>query len=202
MSSISSTLSGFFQLSGQSTTSNSSSSGSGTVTSLAEALAQTDSASSGNNSGSSFLLDLSPDAQKYLQNLSSGSGSNASANGFLLTSAQKQQISDILAKYKDAPYTQATYESIQNDLKAAGLSPQQLSLQDQIRQFNPVSVLVDALSGKSSGSPMDLGSSPDENANANAYMQGIVDQWKSTSTTANDSTAGGEVDPASGTASS
>ncbi|MEJ0009708.1 MAG: hypothetical protein WDN72_03805 [Alphaproteobacteria bacterium] len=204
MSSISSLLSQYFQLP---TASSATTDGSGADTattastampSLADALAQAQSNNSNtdSDSNSAFTLDLSPDAQNYLQQMSSGNGSSAQAgNGFLLSPQQQRTLNSILQKYQDAPFDQATYDSIQNDLQAAGLAPQQLAAQDQMRQFNPVTELVDALSGKSSGlNPMDFGSSTDENANANSYMQMVVNQWQgmsATSGSANDTTTGG-----------
>jgi hypothetical protein len=141
-------------------------------------------------SGNSDLVDLSPEAQSYLAALGMGDPSGAgqdtgSGGGFLLTPQQQQQIGDILAKYKDAPFTQDTYNQIQNDLKAAGLSPDQLALEDQMRTFNPTQILLDALDGvQTDPNAGNFLSNNNEQGNADSYMQQIVSQWQSLSTTA------------------
>jgi hypothetical protein len=133
------------------------------------------------------LVDLSPQAQSILNEFGNGGTDNGSAsNGFILSTQQQQQIKAILAKYKDAPFTQDTYNNIQADLKAAGLSPDQLSIQDEIRSFNPTKVMIDALNGIDDSSDIsNFGNNPAEQANANSYMQQIFNQWQNISTTAN-----------------
>lgn len=163
--------------------------------------------------GDAFLLDLSPQAQQVLAGLNgnttpnndSGSlGSLFGLGGFLLTSDQQKQLSDILAKYKDAPYTQDTFNLIQGDLDAAGLSPQQLSLQDKLKSFNPVGLLIDALDGKDPNSSdsnssglagMLGGDNSDQDQKSQTYIQQIIKQWQSISSTYDPNA----IDPAAAT---
>ncbi|MCD6035173.1 MAG: hypothetical protein K0R63_914 [Rickettsiales bacterium] len=133
------------------------------------------------------VLDLSPEAQSYLEGLTLTSASDESAttgDNFMLTNAQRQKISEILAKYKDAPFTEDTYHQIQNDLKMAGLAPDQLALQEKVRSFNPTQVLIDALSGKEDtqkiSNPLDTS---DQQSKMNGYMDEIFSEWKGISTT-------------------
>ncbi|MDE3059836.1 MAG: hypothetical protein KGJ06_02365 [Pseudomonadota bacterium] len=166
--------------------------------SLLQAMSQA--APQDSSAGISDLVDLSPQAQSILNQMNSGSTAAPGLNpgsGFVLSPQQQQQISAILAKYKDAPFTQDTYNQIQNDLKAAGLSPDQLSLEDQAKKFDPTQVLVDALNGINSPTDNNLFGNSSEQANASSYMQQIVSQWRNIS-----STAGSAVTAAGGTASS
>lgn len=154
-----------------------------------DALLQALGASSGNSSSSvpTDFLDLSPEAQKLLAQINgSGNGSDSvSKNGFILTPKQQQQIRDILEKYKDAPFTQETFNQIQNDLKAAGLSPDKLAAVEQIHNFNSTGILLDALNGvDSSANFSDFFNNGDAQEKANNYMKQIVSAWQSISTTA------------------
>lgn len=120
-------------------------------------------------------------------------------SNFSLTADQKQAISNILAKYKDAPYTQATFNNIQNDLAAAGLSPSLLSMQDQAKSFDPAIVLLDALNGTTTDTGALFGTNPQgEQTKQTNYMQGIIQQWQSISTDYQAQAQSG-VAPAAGT---
>jgi len=93
-------------------------------------------------SGSAYLLDLSPEAQSYLNDnispldtagyLSATALASGQNQAFISGRIQQQQINNILQKYNSAPGTQADYEQIQTDLQAAGLSANQLSIQEQV----------------------------------------------------------------------
>ena len=181
MSSVtnSSNNSGYYQLSntptgvGLASTSNSS---------IADALLQAFNSSSSSSDSSNtdgFFLDLSPQAQSALSNFTgANNGINAFGNNqsFTLTAQQQKTLTSILAKYKDAPINQDTFNSIQKDLAVAGLGPNQLSFQDQAQNFNPTGLLLNALDGAS----VDTSgiSSSDENTKANNYIQQVIDQWK------------------------
>jgi hypothetical protein len=151
--------------------------------SLADYLGQGKTADSKSSNNSAYSLDLSPEAQNYLKG-SSGS-SFASANGFQLTNEQKNKIQSILEKYKDAPYTQETYEKIQNDLEKAGVSPQKLALLDNAKNFSTTKVLIAALTGQSADDAVTPWSfEADQKSNSESYMDDIVKQWKALSSTA------------------
>ncbi len=158
------------------------STGTSSVPSLADVLSTDTNSStdSNSNSNSAYLLDLSPEAQQYLNSTSSSSSSSSTSSdislsdyldslsgtsttsfnssstssnsnaSFILTPQQQQKIEDILNKYKGQPMTQATYNQIQNDLNTAGLGPDQLSAKDQSSSFNATMVLLSALNGDTS----------------------------------------------------
>ena len=173
---------GYYQFSN-----NTSSSSSSPTDALLAALNSTSGIDSSANSATSsdaYLLSLSPAAQQYM-NSSSGSSGVSSAisalNGtsgsssFILTTQQQQTITNIIAKYKNAPYTQATFNQIQNDLNSAGLGTKQLSMQDQAQNFNATSLLIDDLNGNYSAAT--AMTSPNETSKSSNYMQQIMSQW-------------------------
>jgi hypothetical protein len=150
-------------------------------------LAQVNPSSSSNGANSdAFMLDLSPQAQQFMNGISSPANSapaNTAGAGFTLTGAEQKQVNDIIAKYKDEPFTQATYEKIQKDLHAIGLAPDQLAMKDKIKSFNGTQMLLDALNGGTADVSSFSTSDSQENTNADAFMQQIVRQWQSVSTT-------------------
>ena len=79
------------------------------------------------NNSLAYLLDLSPQARSYLNATTANSASN-----FILNSVEQGKITDILTKYKNEPVTQETYNKIQGDLQAAGLSAQQLAQKESL----------------------------------------------------------------------
>lgn len=189
MSAISSQLqgSGYYQLN---------SSGSGTSANTGRTQAATPSLASalgGTSNASPFsdavLLDLSPAAQQYLSGLGAASAtaqpapSTQGKQDFVLSTQQQQKLNAILDKYKDAPYSQATFDSIQDDLQQAGLGPNQLSAKDRVDNFSTTAVLVDALNGGNGTTP---GSAPVSDSQLQAksanYIQDVVGQWKKIST--------------------
>lgn len=137
---------GYYQLkSGASTAS-----GSATSTSSATTAAQTAATIQ-----QSFLLSLSAEAQSYLANagLTTSSNSNALtsstsvASDFTLSTSQQKLLDQIIQSYAGQPYTQDTFDALQDDLKDAGLSPDQLAQRAQAKAFNPTTSLISALFG-------------------------------------------------------
>lgn len=193
MTSITNIPASYYQLSslqngnsGQSslTSHNSSSSAASVTQSLINALQNSGSTSGSSNSGSD-ILDLSPAAQQLLNNASSGSTqSSTGSSSFTLTAAQQQQVKDIIAKYKDAPMTQDTFNKIQNDLEAAGLGADQLSAKDQLSSFNLTSTLLDALSGKNNPLTSASDKLSAEQTKANNYMKDVYSLWQQTANSA------------------
>jgi len=137
---------------------------------------------------SSFLLDLSPSAQAAL---SSGSAATPTSTTFTISASQQKQINDILAKYKNAPVTQATYDEIQNALQAAGLDPATMQKIDQVNSFNPQQIFMDALNGTDPTTVTNPNTSASaESTKATNYMNSIVSQWKAESTAGTSSGSG------------
>lgn len=151
------------------------------TSSLLQALAGGGSSSPG--SSNAYDLTLSAQAQQLLAGYSASSASSESGS-FLLTQEQQDTIASIVQKYKDAPFTQETFESLQQDLQAAGLSAQTLAVKDQVNGFNPTSVLIQAMSGTSDASTQSLTSADAEQSKMQKYLQAIVNQWQSVSSTA------------------
>jgi len=177
MSTITSNNAAYYPLSGQSGAPTASQNASPTAT-LAQALSAD--ASNGSSNNSAYLLSLSPEAQQYLNADSGAQGLTGTNSGsFTLSTQQQQAIASILAKYKDAPYTQDTFDQIQNDLNTAGLGANQLSLQDQNKNFNPTQMLLDDLNGNYTAA--DALASPNsgtEQTKVSNYMQQIAAEWK------------------------
>ena len=146
-----------------------------TASANSKAATQTTSATTTNNSLAAYLLDLSPDAQNYLNGLSDPSTHNSNAS-FVLTDAQQQKLTSILDKYKGQPYTQDTFNHIQMDLQQAGLSPDQLAQQQKMKDFNTTIVLLDALNGKSSSPLQD--DTTDYDSQKTNYIQQIGQQFQ------------------------
>lgn len=94
--------------------------------------------------GEAYVLDLSQAAQEILDSKSSGSVIS-------LSEAQKEKLKDILDKYKDVPSSDDTIASLRADLQKAGLAPEQLATIQQAKDFNPVQVFLQILSGASEG---------------------------------------------------
>ena len=156
--------------------------------SLAAILDSNNNTSGNADSLSSYHLDLSPTAQAYLAKASTSSSTANSSNSsstsdtIQLSKAQQQKLTSILEKYKDEPFTQATFDQIQDDMTAAGLGVDQLSAQDTINQYNPTAQLISALNGVSTTTPTaDSISSKRTN-----FIQSVISQWQSLSTTAGD----------------
>lgn len=146
-----------------------------------------------NGFSDAVLLDLSPAAQKYLSSLNAknaqttdSSLSNASRDGFVLSAKQKLAVAAVLERYKDSPYTQETFDAIQDDLQKEGLGPNQLSLHERVNSFNPTASLLDALNGGNGTTPGSTVISDEElSKKATNYIQDIAAQWKKLSVDAN-----------------
>ena len=166
-----------------------------TLPSLSTILATADGTDLGNgntSSGNSYLLDLSPSAQAYLTNLNSngsassqGSATSSNGNGIVLNNDQKAKLDAILAKYKDAPYTDETFQKIQQDMSLAGIAADELAAKNQMRHLNPTLMLLNALAG-GDGSVGTIGGSADIATETTNFMGKVADMWKSISTTVDD----------------
>lgn len=137
--------------------------------------------------GSSYLLDLSDNARNYLQSLSdtnSGKGSSTrSSGGIVLTNKEQAKLTEILIRYKDAPYNDTTFKKIQEDLDAADIGADALAAKAQARQLNPTLIFLDALNG-GDGAAGTTGNSESRTADATGYLQKVARQWETISTTA------------------
>lgn len=152
--------------------------------------AQTTTLADETSASSAYQLSLSPEAQAYIASLNSGSSSSTAASStssdITLTSQQAQQIKDIVLKYKDAPFTQDTFNQIQDDLRASGLGADQLAAQQEMSQFNPTSIFLDALNGVDTSGEVQSSDQlmSDVNSIADSYMKKVQTLWQSVSTTA------------------
>ncbi|MFM9889425.1 MAG: hypothetical protein ACKVOE_02085 [Rickettsiales bacterium] len=161
-------------------------------TSLADLLnaVNPSSAAKTNNQGNqSYLLNLSDAAQSYLSSLNgTGNTQSSSSSGsdtFLLSPKQRDALNEIIAKYKDQPITQDTYNQLQQDLDAAGIGPKQLAVRDQLRDLNPTRFFLDSLNGTdtSNGQKQQFGELTDQQkTQANNYLESILKQLQTIST--------------------
>lgn len=134
-------------------------------------------------SAASDTVTLSAEAQAYLDSISKPAA--AKTTGFTLNDRQKELLTSILAQYADAPFSQETYNLIQYDLQQAGLAPDQLALQEQVRAFSPSQSLMDALNNKDNNEDMftQLFGQPVDEEKSNDYMLTVVKQWQALSNT-------------------
>ena len=155
---------------------------------LTEALAAVNGTNLGNGSssatGNSYLLDLSPEAQAYLTSMNGNGSSSSQASttsstgaGIVLSPVQQDKLSAILQKYKDAPYTDATFKAIQRDMSAAGIGADSLAGKAAMRNLNPTSMLLNALAG-GDGSVGTIGGSADIAAMEMNFMGTVNTQWQ------------------------
>ncbi len=214
----SSLLSNYYSLTNtdSSSTSTSTSTSSSSSSSLSDTLASlldSDSADTadGGSSDNSYMLDLSPEAQSYLSSMNMASSTSTgtastpttSSSDIILTNAQQAKLNQIIDKYKDAPYTQDTFDDMQNDLEEAGLGTDQLNAEDRMRSLNPTQMLIDALNGQTD----DLSSLTDTSNDATKatnFMNKVISQWQGVSSTYDpnadaDSTAGATTDTTAST---
>lgn len=126
-----------------------------------------------------YLLDLSADAQKYLSSLSNTPNTG---DTYMLSKDQQQTLNFILEEYKTVPLTQASYMKLQDDLREAGLSPEQLSAREKIDNFSPTQVFLDALNGRETPIEDASQTQTSEDRKANQYMSKIVQSWQKAST--------------------
>lgn len=134
---------------------------------------------------SSYVLDLSKDANDFLSNNTNNSSSN-NDDTFILSKSQQKKLNAILEKYKDAPQTQETFNTIQDDLKKAGLDPDSLATKDKALSFNSIQVFLDILSGKTDQSDGNSKQNSKDDSdkyqtNKSNYLNTVLDLWKSNS---------------------
>ena len=177
MATISSTLHSYNQLTGLS--------GNGQAANTVSNLLNTiNSPPSQTGTGKDDTVSLSAAAQSLLNGLKTSSNRQTNQN-FTLTQAQQAKIRDIVQKYKDAPFTQSTYESILGDMKSAGLSPETMAAKDKATGFSSTRVLLSALGGNFSNAGNQSGvTKADQQAKMTNYMQKVVSYWKSISSSA------------------
>lgn len=148
---------------------------------------------------SAYMLDLSPQAREYLIGLQSKKTEPAVAEsqGFTLNRKERLALASLLEGFKDAPYSQDTFDAIQDELHKQGLGPQQMGAKYRASSFSTTAALVDALSGGKGTVP---GSQPVSDSElqtrSQQYIQYVAAEWKKISTTAAEEGAGSESAPA------
>lgn len=165
------------------------------VPSLASALAAATSATSSTGAANpTDSVNLSPEAKAYLERMNAIQSVNAtSGSTFVLSREQQDLINDIVAKYKDAPYTQETFDAIKADLEKVGLSTKVMAAQDEARNFNPTQFFLDVLNGTdATGSnaleqmlgKTDSAASEEKTKN---FLADVLSRWQRISTTMDES---------------
>ena len=170
---------------------------------LTDYLAQaqgTDIGNASSSSGNSYLLDLSAEAQAYL---TSGNGSGGGSQGsstsstgasIVLSPVEQDKLTAILQKYKNAPYTEATFQSIQKDMSAAGIGADSLAAKAEMRNLNPTAMLLNALNG-GDGSVGTVGNSTDITSMETSFMGKVNSQWQAISSDYDSTTGGSKSQP-------
>ena len=172
---------------------------------LTDYLAQAQGKDIGNassSSGNSYLLDLSAEAQAYL---TSGNGSGGGSQGsstsstgasIVLSPVEQDKLTAILQKYKNAPYTEATFQNIQKDMSAAGIGADSLAAKAEMRNLNPSAMLLNALNG-GDGSVGTVGNSTDIASMETSFMGKVNSQWQAISSDYDSTTGGAKSQPSS-----
>ncbi len=170
---------------------------------LTDYLAQaqgTDIGNASSSSGNSYLLDLSAEAQAYL---TSGNGSGGGSQGsstsstgasIVLSPVEQDKLTAILQKYKNAPYTEATFQNIQKDMSAAGIGADSLAAKAEMRNLNPTAMLLNALNG-GDGSVGTVGNSTDIASMETSFMGKVNSQWQAISSDYDSTTGGSKSQP-------
>lgn len=127
-------------------------------------------------------LNLSDEAKELLKQ-ASPLFTDFSGERFILNNSQRQTIESIIQSYKDAPFSDETYEAMMSDLEQAGLSPELLTIKEQVASINPVNIFLSAMNGEELNFDQ-LGELSPEiiEAKENNYMLDIVARWHSIST--------------------
>ena len=158
-----------------------------TGTTLADALSGTGSTSNtGKSSGTSdlsYLLNLSETAKEYLANRPEIKSTEKQAS-FVLSNTQQKTLNSIIEKYKDADFTQESFDALVQELTGVGLGPDELAAKDQVSQINPTMMFLNALNGTDGGLAFSATSNGTQKAKAEAYIESIYTQWENISTTA------------------
>lgn len=132
----------------------------------------------------SYLLNLSEEARNYLASRQTSEESSSDATSFVLTPAQQKTLETIITKYKDAPFTQESFNAMLDELDKVGLGPEQMAAKDQVKQMNSTALFLNALNGTSNGLTFSASNGEAQSAKANAYLDSIYDAWEGISTTA------------------
>lgn len=136
---------------------------------------------------SSYLLDLSPEAQAFMgQSPNTSSAAQSLSGNFILNSKQQKQIFDVLTQFKDEPFTKETYDKIDAALDKLGLSADALAIKDKARGINTTSMLLAALNGTGGELSQNLLSTPNDEqmqTKKDNYVKNVLAKWSDISTT-------------------
>ncbi len=163
-----------------------------TDTSLATALSNIGKSSNqgtGSSTDLSYMLNLSDEAKNYLTKLvDTQTGANQSTETqklIALSREQERAIDAIVNKYKDEPFTEETYEAMQEELEAAGLGAMHMAAKDTMRSFSTTQLFLNVLNGSNQLTFGD--SSPAAiREKAAGYMDMVYAKWEAISTTVDD----------------
>lgn len=165
----------------------------GRVNPAARAYSNATQAANASSGSSAYLIDLSPEAQRYLSGLNQPQAAAAAEaqaavnDGFVLNNQQRVALAALLERFKDEPYTQETFDKIQDALQQDDLGPNQLSARLRATSFSTTAALVDALNGGDGSTP---GAKPMSDAELQSrsgqYIQFVAAEWRKVSTTADD----------------
>lgn len=131
----------------------------------------------------SYLVNLSEEARNYLAGQSSKPSGGTTGASFLLSDSQQQKLDSLIEKYKDAPFTQESFDAMLTEIELSGIGPQELSAKEQAKLVNPTALFLGALNGSGSGLAFSSANNDALKTRADNYLQSIYDQWESISTT-------------------
>ncbi|MFO1242294.1 MAG: hypothetical protein U1E36_03730 [Rickettsiales bacterium] len=148
-----------------------------TTETLANVLANDKSAAQTPNIDEAVDLNLSDEAKAMLEK-ASPIFTDFSGDRFVLNIRQRNTIESVIQKYKDAPFTQDTFDAIMNDLEGEGLSPEILSAKEKALSINPVGIFLAAMGGQDTTfNPLGDVSDDAQETKSSNFMLDVVARW-------------------------
>ncbi|NBO17756.1 MAG: hypothetical protein EBV03_00735 [Proteobacteria bacterium] len=124
------------------------------------------------------VLDLSIFAQLLLTQIPAGPG-------FILTDAEAESLAHIITVHRGQALTLDNFTALMDDLRKAGIAPDQLAAQDQLRFFDLTLLLLEAADGSNPGidfavalGRLPIPFAPNEKENINRYLLYVIGLWQ------------------------
>lgn len=193
MSSVNTLFSGnFYQLNSQEKSSTS-----GTGNALEQLVSSVKQATTSDQSekAATDLLDLTAEAQAYLERTQATADKSEELDKvtpFILSRKDQATLNSIINKYKDAPFTQESFQQMQQELKSANVSSEQLAAKEKMRTLSPARMFIDIMAGKEITPVVSLADDKSFQAKGERYMRDVITRWSEISTTIDDD--GGELE--------
>lgn len=144
-----------------------------------------------NEKRASDLLDLTKEAQDYLARISTSAAQaekTQEVTPFILSRKDQAKLDSIITSYKDKPFTQESFDQMQQELKSAGLSADHLAAKEKMRTLSPARMFIDIMAGNDPAPVVHISKDTNLQAKAERYMTDVITRWSEISTTIEDET--------------